>query len=51
MGSKMGDPNQVMELLQPVPDEALKFYRGSTKVNSGRNQGEGLIEAVEEIAI
>jgi len=45
---KLNDVDQVMGLLKPVPEDGVKFYRVSTKVNSGRSEGE---ELVEEVAI
>ena len=39
--------DEVMKLLQPVPDDALAFHRVSTRVSSARNEGADLIEAIE----
>jgi putative SOS response-associated peptidase YedK len=38
---------QVMELLQPVPDDALAFHRVSTRVSNARNDGAELIAPVD----
>ncbi len=43
---KLNDADQVMELLKPR-DDVLKFYRVSTRVNSGRAEGRQLIEPIE----
>jgi putative SOS response-associated peptidase YedK len=40
------DPDRVMSLLQPVPNDALAFHRVSTRVSSARNDGPELIEPV-----
>ena len=41
------DPDDVMKLLQPVPDDALAFHRVSTRVSSARNEGADLIEPIK----
>ena len=41
------DADQVMKLLQPVPDNALAFHRVSTRVSSARNDGPDLIAPIE----
>lgn len=41
---KLTDAEQVMNLLQPVPNDALAFHRVSTRVSSARNEGPELIE-------
>jgi putative SOS response-associated peptidase YedK len=41
------DPDHVLKLLQPVPDDALAFHRVSTRVSSARNEGPELIEAID----
>ena len=48
---KVNDVDQVMELLKPVDGEMLKFYRVSTKVNSGRSEGSELIEPLESESV
>jgi putative SOS response-associated peptidase YedK len=39
--------DDVMKLLQPVPDDALAFHRVSTRVSSARNEGADLIEPIK----
>jgi len=36
-----------MELLKPVPEDTVKFYRVSTRVNSGSSEGEELVTPLE----
>ena len=43
---KLNDPKQVMELLQPGPEDAVKFYRVGTGVNNSKNEGEQLVEEI-----
>ena len=40
------DAEQVMKLLQPIPDDALAFHRVSTRVRSANNQGPELTEPI-----
>ena len=40
------DAGKAMELLAPNPDEAIAFYRVSTRVSNARNQGADLMDAV-----
>lgn len=40
------DAEQIMKLLQPVPENALDCYPVSTRVSSARNQGPELIEPI-----
>ncbi len=40
------DPDQVLKLLQPVPENALDCYPVSTRVSSARNEGAELIEPI-----
>jgi putative SOS response-associated peptidase YedK len=40
------DPEQVMRLLQPVPNDALQFHPVSTRVSMARNEGPELIEPI-----
>ena len=44
---KVNDVDQVMELLQPIPNDAVKFHRVGTGVNSAKNQGEELVEEID----
>jgi putative SOS response-associated peptidase YedK len=44
---KLNDVVQVMELLQPVPEDAVKFHRVGTGVNNARNEGGELVEEVD----
>jgi putative SOS response-associated peptidase YedK len=37
---------QVMKLLQSVPEDALSFHRVSTRVSSAKNQGADLMEPI-----
>jgi putative SOS response-associated peptidase YedK len=46
---KLNDANRVMELLASAPEDALKFHRVGTAVNNSRNEGEGLVQAVDEV--
>lgn len=43
------DPDRVMKLLEPVPDDAIKCHRVSTKVNNTRNDAPSLIEPIESV--
>lgn len=40
------DAAKALELLQPNPEDAIAFYRVSTRVSNARNQGAELIEAL-----
>ena len=43
---KITNADEVMNLLTPVPNEALAFHRVSTRVSSARNEGPELIAPV-----
>jgi len=43
---KLVDPEQVMNLLQPAPNDALRFHQVSTRVSTARNEGPELIEPI-----
>jgi putative SOS response-associated peptidase YedK len=40
------NPDEVMKLLQPAPNDALAFHRVSTCVSNARNEGPELIEPI-----
>lgn len=42
------DPDEAEELLQPLPEDKLRLYPVSTRVNSPKNDDEACIEPVEE---
>lgn len=45
---KFTDPKKVLELLQPFPEESIKFHRVSTKVNNARNEVEELTAPIDQ---
>ncbi len=43
------DPDYLLSLLEPAPDDVLEMYPISTQVNNVRNQGPELLERIEEV--
>jgi putative SOS response-associated peptidase YedK len=44
------DPDYLLSLLEPAPDDVLEMYPISTQVNNVRNQGPELVQPIEEVA-
>lgn len=43
---ELTDPDEVMQMLRPLADDALRFHPVSTRVNNARNEGPELLEPI-----